>query len=297
MLIAHLSDSHLRDAEDVVWLERQLERIAARRVDHLAVTGDLLDRWNPRLLARALDAFASRAWLDPERLTILHGNHDLASSGGHPRRGADLLRLVTRFWDPPPLVTWRRGRFYRAIAARCAARTDGACRVAHPAPFVKTLAAGLRIAVVDTVALPRTPFSLRRGALTLHHALGWIPRSQTEWLARQPADPAPLVVLLHHLPLGTPGFTWKPNPSWGMRLPDIHVPMHVDDEDLVRFWAAARHASARLVLCGHVHRAGLEWNEAIAVGVNGQSGAGWAGRTIAFYSVDAERVTMALEKL
>ena len=80
----------MRDAHDVIWLERQLDRIASRHVDHLAVTGDLLDRWSPSLLSRALDALQSRAWLHPERLTILHGNHDLASSGGHPRRGADL---------------------------------------------------------------------------------------------------------------------------------------------------------------------------------------------------------------
>jgi Calcineurin-like phosphoesterase len=286
----------------VIWLERQLDRIVSRDVDHLAVTGDLLDRWNPALLSRALGTFATRAWLDPERLTILHGNHDLASSGGHPRRGADLWRLATRFWDPPPLVTWRRRRFYRAIArfTPSAIARDRALQVppvAHPAPFSKTLRAGLRIAVLDTVALPRTPFSLRGGAITLHHALGCIPGSQTDWLSQQSSNPEPLVVLMHHLPLGTPGFTWKPNPSWGIRLPDIHVPMHVDEEDRARFWTAAHRASARLVLCGHVHRARLEWTDGIAVGVNGQSGAPWAGRTIAFYNVDDERVTMTLERV
>ena len=297
MLIAHLSDLHMRDADDVIWLERQLDRIASRHVDHLAVTGDLLDRWSPSLLSRALEAFRSRAWFHPERLTILHGNHDLASSGGHPRRGADLWRLGTRFWDPPPLVTWRRRRFYRAIADRCAARGAGECLVAHPAPFSKTLADRGRIAVLDTVALPRTPFALRRGAITVHHALGGIPRSQTEWLSRHAPRADPLVVLMHHLPLGTPGFTWRPNPSWGVRLPDVRVPMHVDKEDTARFWRAARGASVKLVLCGHVHRSQLEWKDGIAVGVNGQSGAAWAGHTIAFYNVGSDRVTMEMERV
>ena len=151
--------------------------------------------------------------------------------------------------------------------------------------------------MLDTVALPRSPFSVRGGAITVHHALGCIPRSQAEWLARQASDRGPLVVLMHHLPVGAPGFTWKPNPSWGMRLPDIHVPMHVDERDQEVFWSAARQASARLVLCGHVHRAGLQWKDGIAVGVNGQSGADWAGRTIALYEVDAQRVTMKMERV
>ena len=297
MLIAHLSDLHMRDAGDAAWLERQLDRIGSRRVDHLAITGDLLDRWNPRLLSRALDALSTRGWLDPERLTILHGNHDLASSGGHPRRGADLWRLATRFWDPPPLVGWRRRRFYREIGDRCTPGPRDGCLVAHPAPFMKTLAAGARIAVIDTVALPRTPFALHRGTVTVHHALGCIPQSQTDWLSALAPDRMPLVVLMHHLPLGDPGFTWTSNASWRVRLPDFHVPMHVDEEDRARFWKAAEHASARLVLCGHVHRARLEWKDGVAVGINGQSGAAWAGRTVAFYSVDARQVTMEMERV
>jgi predicted phosphodiesterase len=297
VLIAHLSDLHMRDPDDVVWLERQLDRIVSRGVDHLAITGDLLDRWAPHLLSRALDALDARALLDPERLTILHGNHDLASSGGHPRRGADLWRLATRFWDPPPLVTWRRRRFYRAIANRCAPPETGTCLVAHPAPFTKTLRAGVRIAVIDTVALPRTPFSTHGGEITLNHAIGCIPRTQTQWLAHLPTDGPPLVVLMHHLPLGMPGFTWTPNPAWHVRMPNVHVPMHVEQDDQERFWDAAEHAGVAGVLCGHVHRARLEFRNGIAIGINGQSGAPWAGRTIAFYAVVGSRITMEMERV
>jgi hypothetical protein len=195
------------------------------------------------------------------------------------------------------LVAWRRRRFYRAIADRCTPAVAGECLVAHPAPFCKTLADGVRIAVLDTVALPRTPFALRHGAITVHHALGNIPRSQTDWLSRHAPGAQPLVVLMHHLALGTPGFTWRPDPSWGVRFPDVHVPMHVEEEDMERFWRIARDISVRLVLCGHVHRTQLEWKDGIAVGVNGQSGAGWAGHTIAFYTVDSERVTMKVERV
>ena len=59
MLIAHLSDLHLRNPDDATWLDRQLDRIAAGRPDHLAITGDLLDRWAPALLTRVLDMLAA----------------------------------------------------------------------------------------------------------------------------------------------------------------------------------------------------------------------------------------------
>ena len=63
MVIAHLSDLHLRDEGDAVEFGRRLDRIAARPVDHLVITGDLLDRWQPALLDTALDALASRGLL------------------------------------------------------------------------------------------------------------------------------------------------------------------------------------------------------------------------------------------
>ena len=277
MLIAHLSDLHLRDAGDLAALERVLDRIAARFPDHLAITGDLLDHWNPALLERVLDALATRGLMDPGRLTILHGNHDLASGGGHPRRTADLWRLAIRFWDPPPLIAWRKRRFYAAIERRAAG-------VAAVSPFVKPLTVGWRLAVLDTVPTPWWPLTMSDGNLIVHHAIGCVRKSELEWLCEQ-TPRSPLLLLLHHFPLDAAEFYWTPHGRLRHLVRHVRVPMEIPQDDRRRLWAAVSAAGARLVLCGHVHRTRLAWHDGIAVGLNGQSGADWAGRTIAYYDL------------
>jgi hypothetical protein len=50
------------------------------------------------------------------------------------------------------------------------------------------------------------------------------------------------------------------------------------------------------VLRGHrTPRASLKWHDGIAIGLQGQSGAAWAGRSIGWYRMDREHVTMELE--
>ena len=180
---------------------RQLDRIVARSPDHLVITGDLLDRWQPALLDPSLDALGERGLLAADRVTILHGNHDLASSGGHPREPGDLRRLALRFWDPPPVLALRRRRFYRRIEARA----PGA---AAPGPFLKPLANGVALAVVDTVPFPwrRCRFAAARSAsITLEGRFGR--RRSTG--CRGCRLTRPLVLLTHHYPLEIPPYQWR----------------------------------------------------------------------------------------
>lgn len=284
MLLAHLSDLHLRDGDDVVAFEKQLDRIVARGPAHLAITGDLLDRWDPRLLARALDALAAHGLLDADRLTILHGNHDLASSGGHPRRTADLWRLVIRFWDPPPMVKARRRRFYALIGRR-------APSVAVQGPFVKHLANGWRVATIDTVPIPWRPLRIRDSTVIVQHAVGCVRRGDADWLSALAADRSPLLLLTHHFPLDPPEFHWKPNGRLRHIIREVRVPMAIPDAQRTGLLEAAVAAHVRLLLCGHVHRARLAFHADVAIGLNGQSGADWAGRTIAYYDLGEAPVT------
>ena len=268
----------MRDAADLRAFAHQLDRIVARAPDHLVLSGDVLDRWHPRLFALALDALAARGLLKAGQTTIIHGNHDLASSGGHPRSRADLARLVLRAWDFPPLIAARRRRFYAAIDRR-------APGVAAPTPVVKDLGA-VSLAAIDSVSVPWTPLLVRDGRVQARHAVGRIRDSDSQWLATALPPHKPAVLVLHHYPLAVAPFRWSGR---------FEVPMEIPQADRAKLWAAARAAGVRLILCGHIHRARLEWHDGIAIGLQGQSGAAWAGRSIGWYRITDDEVTMEIE--
>jgi 3',5'-cyclic AMP phosphodiesterase CpdA len=269
----------MRDAADVRAFEHQLDRVIAGGAEHLVLSGDLLDRWRPRLLALALDALASRGLLDAARCTIIHGNHDLASSGGHPRSRRDLPRLLLRAWDPPPVIAARRRRFYDAIERR-------APGVAAAAPFAKDLGA-MTLAAIDSVPAPWTPLRFRHGRVQGRHGAGAIEAAQIDWLRTALPPGKPALLVLHHYPLAVAPIRWNAR---------FEVPMEIAAADRAKLWAAAQAAGVRLILCGHVHRARLEWHDGIAIGLQGQSGAAWAGRSIGWYQVGNGAVTMEVER-
>ena len=98
---------------------------------------------------------------------------------------------------------------------------------------------------------------------------------QLDWLATGLPPGKPALLVLHHYPLPVAPFRWNSG--------NVEVLMEIPEKDRAKLWNAARAAGVRLVLCGHVHRARLEWHDGIAVGLQGQSGAAWAGRTIGWY--------------
>jgi UDP-2,3-diacylglucosamine pyrophosphatase LpxH len=297
LLLAHLSDLHLRDEADAVEFDRQLDCIAAEPVDHLVISGDLLDRWSPPLLERAHGALAARGFLDPARVTIIHGNHDLASSGGHPREQRDLLRLAVRFWDPPTVLRRRRQRFYGLLRHRCAP-------LGILPPFRKELTGGLTLAALDSVPFPWVPFTVGSGGLTLQHAWGTIPPQDLDWLAAQKSER--LLVVMHHYPLDAGAFSWRydrwqreGSPRWlsGLGRLTVTVPVDIEQRNRERLWTAIERCQAFGVLCGHLHRARVDHRGAVAVALNGQSGADWAGRTIAFYRIEGRSVVAEQRQL
>ncbi len=269
--IGHLSDLHLKSSGDLLRFESQLDRLVSQGVDHLAVTGDLLDAWNPHLLTRAIQALGHAGFDSPKRLTIIHGNHDLASVGG-PRTGRDVMSQARRLLDLPTVAARRRHRFYGALAAL----HDG---LGQRPPFVKHLGGGIELLTLDSVPLPKAPVRVTANRVIVTHAVGTIRNRDLDWLAALPPLPpdGSRILLLHHYPLDTPPLYW-----WGGL---VEVPMAIEPGPRHRLWKAIRSANIGLVLCGHVHRARKEQVGGVQVGLQGTSGGAWAGYGSSVYDV------------
>ena len=225
------------------------------------------------------------------RVTIIHGNHDLASSGGHPREQRDLLAARAAVLGTLPRCSgWRRKRFYRLLSARNA-------HLGIMPPFRKDLGGGVTLAAVDSVPFPWVPLTFNAGGITLQHARGAIAPRQLAWLAAQkserprPAD-APLPARRGRLQLALRPLAQKRIVTLAVasRASERHGADGCEGKEPERLWAAIEQSQVFAVFCGHLHRARLDHRGAVAVALNGQSGAEWLGRTIAFYRIEGRSV-------
>ncbi len=80
MRIAHISDLHLsvrHHRRNIRNARRLLEYLRTSGVDHLVVTGDITADAQPQELELARSLLASFGFLDPRKLSVVPGNHDI----------------------------------------------------------------------------------------------------------------------------------------------------------------------------------------------------------------------------
>lgn len=154
-------------------LDRIVADIAEQAPDHIAVTGDLANLGTPAEHEAAL------AWLrtlgDPERVTVIPGNHDIYSSIG--------TDLGTARWHPHMSANTAAADY--AIAEALSSK--------DAFPFVRRF--GKLAIIALNSAIPTRPF----------YAIGRIGKAQLERLGRildrLGAEGLTRVVLIHHPPL------------------------------------------------------------------------------------------------
>lgn len=91
MRIAHLSDLHLSSdhfPERTDRFQQILRTCRDQSVDHLIITGDITNQARPKEFALARAILRDHGFLDPQRLTVTIGNHDIF---GGPFYAEDVL--------------------------------------------------------------------------------------------------------------------------------------------------------------------------------------------------------------
>jgi 3',5'-cyclic AMP phosphodiesterase CpdA len=197
MRIAHFSDLHLLSLEGVPmrrflnkrltgWANLRMKRgaihrtayvraiareIARVQVDHVVVTGDLSNLALETEFALAYEVLKRDLGIDPARITVVPGNHDVYT------RGALASRRFERFFadwlvsDLPELTTRDAGACFPVVKLRGSAAIVGLSSAVPRLPFVS--AGVLGRAQLDALArvLDHPEVKRRTLVLALHHAL------------------------------------------------------------------------------------------------------------------------------
>jgi 3',5'-cyclic AMP phosphodiesterase CpdA len=208
--LAHLSDLHVSSdlsalrhrlrswvrqsqAKNLLNLQAVIRDLASQEVDHLIITGDLTNNSRDASLESVREALGE--WNEPERLTIVPGNHDLSY-----RRRARGPAAVRR----PRKLSQLYGHFPTMFPREHPPELRHAKK--EPFPFVKTLAGGKAVLIgLDTTGRLTT----RAGPL---NSFGTISRAQFRELRSLLKNPwlhdRIKIVAMHHHPVIVPVATF-----------------------------------------------------------------------------------------
>ncbi len=226
--LAHFSDFHLKDFGPD--FERSLFLIddaISRGVDHLMLTGDLVDAAEMDVVAAFISELDGMGWGTSDKLTIIPGNHDI-----FPVAFKSLLSARFRHRRPSSL-----GEEFIDLTRR--SRTGKGCRKllrGETYPFGKVL--DDRVVVVGLDTTRKGQYNPRRWAE------GELPESDMRAADRflsAHADATHRLIVMHHHP-------WKEELIGGDWI-DQNFTTPPPEE--VFDWI--EESGANLVLCGHVH--------------------------------------------
>jgi 3',5'-cyclic AMP phosphodiesterase CpdA len=89
--LVHISDTHLSRQfyrENIKSFKILLETVLEEGADHIVITGDIVSTADPDDFYLAREIFSTFGLLDPDKLTVVPGNHDIF---GGPHRAVDVL--------------------------------------------------------------------------------------------------------------------------------------------------------------------------------------------------------------
>jgi DNA repair exonuclease SbcCD nuclease subunit len=192
-------------------------------VDHLVITGDLVESGQMNVVEAFLSALKERSWSSADRLTLIPGNHDIFPAS---------IRVV------PPL---RRptGNFDTFVKLTRGSRIGvGGTKLVRgePFPFGKMLKKDVALVGMDTTRNGQyNPRRWAEGELQAHHC-----KAVEEFFAEHPKAKHRVVAMHHH--------PWREEFEVGWIEQNFTTP----PPEEVEAWL--RDSGATLVLCGHVHQ-------------------------------------------
>jgi predicted phosphodiesterase len=229
MKLAHFSDIHYgHSASDAVWLDKMIEHAVTSGVDHIVISGDLLDHANLKDLKKIIPIFKKHGVFDSKRLTLVPGNHDILGVSKHRKRAIIKESILSR--------KLRRDRFVSEFEGLTVSCQKGPHK---SAAFMKTVK-DVALIGIDTTCLR-------------YWTRGVVGKSQLKDVAHliraaRKSKKFPIVVG-HHRPIAV---DLEDTPA----IYQLHAKVMREDMNLIdgeKLLATIKSAGCDLYLCGHWH--------------------------------------------